>query len=60
MAKEVVAGILDKLGPADSVAVVLFTDAACTPKPLGPVSCADVAALKAAVQVHAQRTVLLK
>ena len=42
----------DKLGAQDRVSIVLFSDYACAPKPLGSVGCADLAALKAAVQVR--------
>ena len=51
VAKDVVQGVLDKLAPEDSVGIVLFSDDACVPKPLGPVSCADMAALKSGVEV---------
>lgn len=53
MAKEVLAGIVDLLAPDDSLAVVLFSDAACVPKPLGPVRCADTEALKKKVSLVA-------
>jgi hypothetical protein len=53
VAKEVVQGILDKLAPQDSVGIVLFSDGACAPKPLGPVNCTDMAALKKGVEVRA-------
>lgn len=43
VAKEVLQGILEKLAPEDSVSIVLFSDAACTPKPLGPLRCANLA-----------------
>ncbi|EFN56223.1 hypothetical protein CHLNCDRAFT_35166 [Chlorella variabilis] len=46
VAKEVLAGIVGLLRPDDSLSVVLFSDAACVPKPLGPVRCADVDKLK--------------
>ena len=47
VAREVVQGILDKLGPNDSVGIVLFSDGACAPLQLGPVRCIDIPALKA-------------
>ena len=46
VAKEVLQGILEKLAPEDSVSIVLFSDAACTPKALGPLRCANLADIK--------------
>jgi hypothetical protein len=51
VAKEVLSGIVDLLSPDDSLALVLFSDGACVPKPLGPVRCADVEGLKRKVLV---------
>ncbi|GAB4821981.1 hypothetical protein N2152v2_009027 [Parachlorella kessleri] len=50
VAKDVVQGVLDKLGPQDRVSIVLFSDNACAPKPLSPVNCTDMTALKSAVK----------
>lgn len=44
------AGIVDQLAPSDALSLVLFSDGACVPKALGPLSCADKAALKAKVR----------
>ena len=46
VAREVLQGILDKLAPEDSVSIVLFSDAACTPKALGPLRCANLEEMK--------------
>ena len=53
VAKEVVQGILDKLGPNDSVGIVLFSDQACVPKPLGPLACANTGQIKRGVSAWA-------
>ena len=55
IAKEVVQEVLDKLAPGDSVGIVLFSDDACAPKPLGPLNCTNLAALKRGVEVRAGR-----
>lgn len=51
VAKEVLSGILDLLDPEDQVSVVLFSDGACVPKPLGPLRCADLSSLQYGIKV---------
>lgn len=46
VAKEVLTGILDLLAPDDSFAIVLFSNSACAPQPLGPARCTDIPTLK--------------
>lgn len=41
VAKEVLSGIIDLLAPQDDYGIVVFSDGACAPKPLGSVRCAD-------------------
>jgi Ca-activated chloride channel family protein len=53
VAKEVLTGILGLLGPNDSVSIVLFSDGACTPVPLTPVTCLDLPAIDAQVDTRA-------
>lgn len=50
VAKEVLTGILDLLGPQDRLGIVLFSDSACAPLPLTPLNCTDIPAVKAAVR----------
>lgn len=52
VAKEVVTGILRKLGPEDSVGVVLFSDYGCLPLPLTEVNCLDMEKLIADFNVR--------
>lgn len=52
---QVLTGILDLLKPEDSFSITLFSDAACTPKAFGPVSCVDIPSLKAQVGVRMKR-----
>lgn len=51
VAKQVLNGVLGLLRPEDSVAIVLFSDGACAPLPLGPASCLDIPALQAQASV---------
>ena len=53
VAKEVLGGMLGKLAPGDHVSIVLFSDSACTPLGLTPVSCLDIPRL--ADQIQASR-----
>jgi Ca-activated chloride channel homolog len=46
VAKDVMNGIIDKLGPNDRLSVVLFSTDACVPLPLTEVRCLDVENLK--------------
>lgn len=50
VAKEVLGGMLGKLAPGDHVSVVLFSDSACTPLGLTPVSCLDLPRLADQIQ----------
>lgn len=52
---QVLTGILDLLKPEDSFSITLFSDAACTPKAFGPVSCVDIPSLEAHVGVQMKR-----
>lgn len=52
VAKEVLSGIMDLLDPEeDQVSVVLFSNGACVPKPLGALRCADLGSLQYGIQV---------
>jgi hypothetical protein len=49
VAKDVVAGIIDQLAPADKLAITLFSDAACVPLPLAKLACLDARQVKEGV-----------